>query len=257
MSASSDESVAKSDARRSMRTTVTSTTSRRERTKSNTRQTKSDVVENIPPNKTSSGEYKSFEEKRATSKYFTLVSSETNFNLLQRHEERFAEDIENSCTDMDIASSMDMVAMEEDDDDESSHVTTDENVPPTKGGNNDLNVTTFHDKKAPLNVTTLHGTVCDSVAKKSNPRKVLFDVNTSFGNRSVASNVNNTSTASSVINESEAVGIHDDKEETVNTKFAARELSMMFSSPAAAELYQEMCPLSHIKTMFLSLEKSG
>ena len=42
---------------------------------------------------------------------------------------------------------------------------------------------------------------------------------------------NNLSTASSTVNESHAVGIPKE-EETINTKLAMKELSMMFSSPA-------------------------
>ena len=42
---------------------------------------------------------------------------------------------------------------------------------------------------------------------------------------------NNLSTASSTVNESYAVGIPKE-EETINTKLAMKELSMMFSSPA-------------------------
>jgi hypothetical protein len=46
-------------------------------------------------------------------------------------------------------------------------------------------------------------------------------------------NMNNISTASSTVNERDAVGVATTKEEeTINTKLAMRELSMMFSSPA-------------------------
>ena len=62
-------------------------------------------------------------------------------------------------------------------------------------------------------------------------KKVLFGANTSIGNQST-SRVHNTSTASSTIDKRDAVGVVGDREETLNTKFAAQELSMMFSSPA-------------------------
>ena len=60
--------------------------------------------------------------------------------------------------------------------------------------------------------------------------KALF-----FGDASIDScyNMNNISTASSTVNERDAVGVATGKEEeTINTKLAMRELSMMFSSPA-------------------------
>lgn len=173
-----------------------------------------------------------FEEKRVALRCYKLIGSARNFNLLQRLNEDNNYDNDDSNTDMDIASSIEVATLEDDcEDDKSLQCVIDENEPPHQSLQNDLDVTTYHNRRK-LNVTTLHNTVCDSVAKVSNPRKVLFDVNTSAENRSFLSAANNTSTASSVINETEAVGVHDDKEETVNTKFAARELSMMFSSPA-------------------------
>ena len=64
-------------------------------------------------------------------------------------------------------------------------------------------------------------------------KKVIFDVDTStIENRSII-NRHNTSTASSTVNENDAVGVYGDKEETLNTKFAAHEVSMMFASPCA------------------------
>lgn len=67
--------------------------------------------------------------------------------------------------------------------------------------------------------------------KKTPVPKALF-----AGDSSVESgynNVTNVSTASSTVNESHAVGAPTTKEEeTINTKLAMKELSMMFSSPA-------------------------
>jgi hypothetical protein len=65
-------------------------------------------------------------------------------------------------------------------------------------------------------------------------RKVMFGTNNSvIANQSYVDNsrINNISAASSTLDERDAVGVFGDKEETVNTKFAALELSRMFSSP--------------------------
>ena len=62
--------------------------------------------------------------------------------------------------------------------------------------------------------------------------KVLFRTEASF-DRSTSLNKTAISTASSTVQELNAVGVPTKKEEeTINTKFAMRELSMMFSSPA-------------------------
>ncbi len=229
MSSSSEESSAKGESRFHAKKALSST-SLKEMAKPDTpgRPVKNDIDENRKPSTHHSSEGgKCFEEKRADLRYYTLANSAMNFNLLQIRSEKNGGIDENSDMDMDIATE------DEYEESESSQVDNDENVPPYRKPNDHLNMTTFQDRKAPLNVTTLHGTICDSVAKKSNPRKVLFDVNSSLENRSFISATNNTSTTSSVCyNENEAVGVQGDKEETVNTKFAARELSMMFSSPA-------------------------
>lgn len=76
-------------------------------------------------------------------------------------------------------------------------------------------------------------------ASSSRSRNTLFPIAeniTTAGDTDVEHNVlnvSNISNASSVLNERDAVGVSG-TEETVNTKFAMRELSMMFSSPGAA-----------------------
>lgn len=70
------------------------------------------------------------------------------------------------------------------------------------------------------NISTLHD---------RQTRKVLFGANTNALDYSAK--MNNTSTNSSTVEERDAVGVFGDREETVNTKFAALELSRMFSSP--------------------------
>jgi len=179
--------------------------------------------------KGSKGSEKCFEERRSRAGSYNLASSQINFNLLHVKTDQRFETEDQSYMDMDDASTIEEVDME---DDSVSQIISDENRPPHGVTIATLNATAFHDRKAPLNVTTLHSTLYDSVSKATNPRKVLFDVNTSMGNRSIISAPNNASTASSAIDEQHAVGLQNDKEETVNTKFAARELSMMFSSPA-------------------------
>jgi hypothetical protein len=63
---------------------------------------------------------------------------------------------------------------------------------------------------------------------KKLPPRSLFS-----GDDSMENNMNNISTASSTVNERHAVGVATGKEEeTINTKLAMKELSMMFSSPA-------------------------
>lgn len=74
--------------------------------------------------------------------------------------------------------------------------------------------------------------VNDSVAssQKQSSRRVLFRNDTSFQEPEVS--MNNVSQCSSTINSAHAVGVDNPEEETINTKLAFKELSMMFSSPA-------------------------
>jgi checkpoint serine/threonine-protein kinase len=71
------------------------------------------------------------------------------------------------------------------------------------------------------------------------PRRVLFRGNASFDrpDRSV-----NVSQCSSTINPAGAVGIYDPEEETINTKLAFREMSMMFCSPATGLMQSSKKP---------------
>ena len=161
-------------------------------------------------------EYKSkkeccFEEQRAKAGRFKVVPSARNFNLLHKMEDLCMSQ-NSSCMEIDDASTIEEVEME-DISRSMSMIREDED---RSGGNNEEQHShLFH----------------DSEAKKFDGKKVLFGANTSIGNQST-SRVHNTSTASSTIDERDAVGVVGDREETLNTKFAARELSMMFSSPA-------------------------
>ena len=75
--------------------------------------------------------------------------------------------------------------------------------------------------------------VAGTSARKENSRRVLFSNNASFEmrNKSV-----NASQCSSTVNSAFAVGVDNPEEETINTKWAMKEMSMMFYSPAAGLL---------------------
>ena len=145
--------------------------------------------------KGSDGRETCFEEARARAKYFDILSG-NNFNYLKASKIEFCE-IDKSDMDMD----MDMNSTVED-------VDMDE---------------VFRSEKSMIQLSK----------PPSLKKKVLFDVNTSTVVNQPFANRHDTSTASSTVNENDNVGVHGDKEETVNTKFAARELSMMFASPGA------------------------
>jgi len=159
------------------------------------------------------GREKCFEEHRAMARSFKIVPPSANFNLLHKVEEFCSMSID-SCMDMDDASTIEEVEMDEasrsmsmipesDDEDEARHGT---------------------------NILNLRSIAYD--AEKRASSKKVFGLNTSIGNGNSSISRHNTSTASSTVDERDAVGVYGDREETLNTKFAARELSMMFSSPA-------------------------
>ena len=143
--------------------------------------------------KGSDGRETCFEEARARAKYFK-ISSENNFNSLEVPKIGIYES-DKSDMDMDMNSTVEDVDMDEVSRSEKSMIQLSKS-PPLK-------------------------------------KKVLFDMNTSTVVGQSFTSRHNTSTASSTVNEHDAVGVHGEKEETVNTKFAARELSMMFASPGA------------------------
>eukprot|EP00804_Cyclotella_cryptica_P024138 CCRYP_015577-RA/>CCRYP_015577-RA protein AED:0.13 eAED:0.13 QI:0/1/0.66/1/1/1/3/321/1383 len=140
-----------------------------------------------------------FEERRAISRYYKLTSSTCDFNLLKKQED--AEDMNSS--QMDVEESMEEV------DTEHFHTACAQKLksslkpPPSSLRTKD---------NADLNVSVI------------NPRRVLFAANTEFPSNNESLN---TSTASSQLNGSYV----RDREETINTKFANAEISMMFCSP--------------------------
>jgi hypothetical protein len=149
------------------------------------------------------GEEQCFEEARATAKSYSLVvGTSMNVNLFFRSSQH-----ENSSGSL----------MELDDDGEYSA---------------DMSTMETSTVSVPLSVTSQPTSsklqVHRSESKERSSRG--FQRETSF---EMGLNQTAISTASSTINEAEAVGVPGRRdEETINTKLAMRELSMMFSSPA-------------------------
>lgn len=140
------------------------------------------------------GVEQSFEEARATSQCYKLAPPSVNFNLLK------------ASTKIDQSSEMEL------DDGESMEVSMASSSSPVQSSPN---------TEQPLKMQRVD-------AKPTG--RVLFRPDPSFEN---SMNHTTISTASSVINEADAVGVPTKREEeTINTKLAMRELSMMFSSPA-------------------------
>jgi len=161
------------------------------------------------------GRERCFEEHRAMGRNFRTVPSSANFNLLHKVEQSCSMSMD-SCMDMDDTSTIEEVEMDE--------ASRSMSMIPESDDDSD------GESRHGANVSVLRSKALDA-EKRSNSKKVLFGLNTSIGNRST-SRLQNTSTASSTVDERDAVGVVGDREETLNTKFAARELSMMFSSPA-------------------------
>ena len=143
--------------------------------------------------KDASGHECCFEEQRVMAKYYKLASSESDFNLMKQSH---AEDMNTS--QMEVDESIEEVDMEE--------------MIDTKCTSQRLKSAL----KPPAATSDLNTSVVDT-------RRVLFGANTEFPNKESL----NASTASSQPDES----FVRDREETINTKFANAEISMMFCSP--------------------------
>jgi len=161
--------------------------------------------------KDANGDECCFEEHRMRNGSFRRMNSSYNFNLLhQTQPDPSSMSMSmDSCMDLDETSDADEVEME------------------------DASISKSL-KSALLDQKNYDESTSRSMVPSMPSRKVLFGTNNSLiVNQSYADNsrINNTSTASSALDERDAVGIFGDKEETVNTKFAALELSRMFSSP--------------------------
>ena len=149
-----------------------------------------------------SGQECCFEEQRAVARYYKLVTSAENFNLLHQDDN----DENNEESQMDFEESIEEVDMDEDDN------------APSVGKHCSI-------LKRPSSLRSKmdgQGKLAEEDTTV-NPRRVLFGANTNVKyskNESL-----NTSTASSQLDGSFVV------EETINTKFANAEISMMFCSP--------------------------
>ena len=158
-----------------------------------------------------------FEEQRMISRYYNLTTPQGNFNELKQ--EVFHQ---NNSSQMDVSESMnvdestiDEIDMEDD--------TAEEDVAPLKPAAKSV-------LKSSLRHRPPTTAICKAAKEEENtatvnPRRVLFGANTNvvYTNESV-----NTSTCSSQLN-----GSFAPVEETINTKLANAEISMMFSSPNA------------------------
>ena len=138
-----------------------------------------------------SGLEQCFQEARAQSKYFSIVSSDRNFNQLHVDRPNALED-----SKMDIDEDM---SFEED---------------------------------CSL-ATPRFGSNSDGPRPPKNSKRVHSAMETSGTSFEASLNLTAVSAASSTVNEAHATGLPATRDEqTINTKFAFKELSMMFSSPA-------------------------
>ncbi|KAL7485402.1 hypothetical protein ACHAW6_010996 [Cyclotella cf. meneghiniana] len=154
-----------------------------------------------------SGHETCFEERRAMARYYKLASSTGDFNLLKKQED--AEDMNSS--QMDVEESIEEADMED------IHTAC---APKLKSSLKPPSSSLRTKDKVDTNVSVI------------NPRRVLFGANTEFPSNNESLN---TSTASSQLNGSYV----RDREETINTKFANAEISMMFCSPNNNESVSE------------------
>ena len=162
------------------------------------------------------GQERCFEEARAAAKYYRLVSSEKDINLLEVQEIPITARESSTMELEEDESSINDVEMEDDITEVEDNRTEYEGYSP----HDDTQIKSIRQS------LVVQGTREESTAREPTPQRVLFGLN-----RSVASALN-TSVASSTMDEMDAVGVPMGKEEeTINTKFAKIELSMMFSSP--------------------------
>ncbi len=162
-----------------------------------------------PAKETNSGEEYCFEEKRLNQRFYTLVSSDVDFNLLKREDS--TQDKSSSLMDMEESTNVEESIEEVDMEDDTEDIV-------------------IHPIKSVLKSSLRRANTAAAVNDEENtgtmnPRRVLFGANTKnlvFANDASL----NTSTASSQLN-----GSFVKAEETINTKVANAEISMMFSSP--------------------------
>jgi len=168
-------------------------------------------------------------------RYFKLVSPDQDFNLLKVEQPPHSQD--DSAMDVD-ASSIDDVDMDAEDEIEDAHDVTMESTA-AAGDGNKLDVSVHY--KSAFNSSDVNGTGIElnRKAPMPMPKRVLFGgLDSSMGsvgstNQPNPINLSAISAASSTVDERHATGVAMGREEeTINTKFAMKELSMMFASPA-------------------------
>ena len=182
------------------------------------------------------GQERCFEEARARARNYKLVPSDADINLLKAEE---APGMDKDDSSMDVDSSF--VNDVEMDDDEQGDVSM-ASVPTP-------NVNASVHERSGFIASTLNRTGPISSSKPPMPKRVLFGLN----NTVISHDPNDTSAASSTMNERDAVGVANmgKEEETINTKFALKELSMMFTSPGGdAESDGEDCDGGMAKPLF-------
>jgi len=162
-----------------------------------------------PTKEDSSEEDCCYEERRLRAAYYKLISPDDNFNMLKQEDND-----RNNSSQMDVSESMnieesiDEVEMEDD--------TEDIVIKPAKS----VLKSSLRNRPPSTKMDK------EEITATENPRRVLFGANT-----------NVVYTQNAAINTSTASSQPDDSfvqpEETINTKFANAEISMMFSSPNA------------------------
>ena len=156
----------------------------------------------------SSGQECCFEERRLERRYYKLISPEENFNLLKQDSDHD----ENDTSQMDVETSM------EDEDMEECTAEFDEHV-----------AQLIEKPKSSILKSSLRSgmkTRALEIPSNGSTRKVLFGANTNVEYKNNESL--NTTSGSSQLN-----GSFIRAEETINTKLANAEISMMFCSPNA------------------------
>jgi len=165
--------------------------------------------------KDSSGQERCFEEGRAKFKFYTLHS--LNLNLLYQDNNKSADKSAMSIIDdSDMSQIDDSVEMEEAGATDTSAIKSE----------------SAFSRKFDGTKKSMYG-MCTS-NRKTETRRVLFEERIKDKSLNASQSSINVSGTSSQLNENEAVGVFRKDEETINTKFARGELSMMFYSPAAS-----------------------
>jgi hypothetical protein len=165
--------------------------------------------------KDAAGHEQCFEEARASTRYFKLAPSSLNFNLLDSLQRPSDNMMNDSAMSLDESGSIDIdVSMEDSIADSRLFLSR----PASAKTERPLTKPPTTNTRKPLAVRSLFRSDASVEAAVTVP---------------TPRNMSTLSTASSTVDEAVAVGVPGGREEqTINTQFALRELSMMFSSPA-------------------------